>query len=322
MFRIKLCFLLVFLSAGNPLFAQKLVHVPSENYSDVDDHILTLAQKQFANTDSLAAELATFKKTHLKLRAVYRWVATNIVADVVGIKNPKKGIDKPNDVLKYKKATPLGYANLVNALCEKLSIPCEVVAGFSRTAYSPAGVVVKDPNHYWNTVKMYNKWYLLDAFMGSGTLDKKANVFTQKYNDIYFVPNPRQFILNHLPMRADKQYLDTLIDKKTFFSYPVVYNGFFQNGVYALTPADGNLKIKQGQTKKMSFKLIDSLIVDNIEIYDRKLKTKENVPFSQSGNIVSFTADFKKPKKQMADIFVNGKMVASYRLYMRKTDEE
>ena len=161
----------------------------------------------------------------------------------------------------------------------------------------------------------------MDATWGSGTVDKKGNIFTKKYNDNYFVVNPRQHILNHLPVKSDKQYLDTLVDKTTFFNYPQVYDDFFEMGIYALTPASAQLEITRGKKKNFSFKLLDSLIVDNVEIYDRKSRNKENIPFLQTDNLISFSCDFKKLKKQLIDIYVNNRLVATYRVIEKRDDK-
>lgn len=317
----KLAVLLFSIFISNTVLSQTLIHVPSQNYSDVDDFVMTLNGKKYASVDSIAAELSSFKKPHLKIRAIYRWVTNYVAFDCIGNKNPKKAIVKVDDVLLQQKATALGYANLVKALCDKMNIPCDVVAGYARTAYAKPGAILKTPNHFWNSVKIYNKWYIMDAAWGSGTIDKKGNVFSKKYNDNYFVANPRQYILNHLPVKSDKQYLDTLVDKSTFFNYPQVYDDFFEMGIYALTPNESVIKIVPGKKKNFSFKLLDSLIVDQIEIFDRKTKGKETVPFLQAGNYVTFSSDFKKLKKQLIDIYVNNRQVVTYRVIEKREEK-
>ncbi len=317
----KLSVLLFFLFVSSMLFSQTLIRVPSENYSDLDDYVLTLSQKKYSSIDSVVADLSLFKKPHLKMRAVYRWVTSYVAFDCAGNKNSKKAIVKIDDILKQQKATSLGYANLVKALCDKMNMPCEVVAGYAKSPYARVGAIIKKPNHFWNTIKIYNKWYIMDATWGSGTIDKSGNAFTKKYNDNYFVTNPRQYILNHLPVKSDKQYLDTLIDKKTFFDYPLVYDDFFEMGIYALTPAAGQLGLTPGKSKNFSFKLLDSLIVNNIDIYDRRTKDKEEVTFLQADNVVSFNYGFKKLKKQLIDIYVNGHLVATYRVLEKREEK-
>jgi predicted MarR family transcription regulator len=92
-------------------------------------------------------------------------------------------------------------------------------------------------------------------------------------------------------------------------------------GIYALTPADAQLELIPGKNKKFSFKLLDSLIVNSIEIYDRKTKDKEEITFLQTDNIVSFSYEFKKLKKQLIDIYVNSRLVATYRVLEKREEK-
>ena len=53
-------------------------------------------------------------------------------------------------------------------------------------------------NHAWNAVFIRGSWFLLDSTWGAGHLDKSRQ-YKAKFNEFYFLPNPRQFVSSHFP---------------------------------------------------------------------------------------------------------------------------
>jgi transglutaminase/protease-like cytokinesis protein 3 len=314
----KFFFILLFSAFIHPLFSQNYIRIPNLDYAEVDDYALTISGTTFNNVDSLIVHLTKFDKQHFKMRAIFRWVTENIAFDCYGNKHSNKAHIEANDVFKTHTAIAEGYANLLKMLCTKAGIPCEVVKGYFRNEYLIPGSIINRPNHFWNVVKLYNKWYLMDVTLASGRTDKSGKLFTKKFNDTYYAIHPRQMILTHLPLNGEKQYLDTIINTTAFFNFPQVHDGFYNLNIYALSPAKGVIEISENCTKNFSFKTMDSLTITHIELIESNSHQKKEISFIQKQNVISFGYDFKKSKKNVIDIYANGSQMASYVVISKK----
>lgn len=305
-------FIAVFISLSSN--AQTRIRVPVLDYSPMDEFAIKLSAQNIDNADTLASRIMReYDKPHFRLRVAFRWIAENIQYDV----RSKKPAASAQEVFRLRKANAEGFCNLLNVLCAKMKIQSETVPGFLRKGLLP-GKSLKKMNHCWNTVKLYNKWYLLDVTLASGFTEKKGRVFTKRFNDMYYALHPRQIILTHLPMNSSRQYLDTIVDRKTFFNFPEVYDAFFENGLYALTPADGIVELNNGQLKKFYFKTMDSLLVGKIEITEGKKSERIPVTFRQSDNVIQFDYLNSSKKKKSINIFLDGSLIATYLIVPEK----
>ena len=70
-------------------------------------------------------------------------------------------------VLKNRFAVCSGYANLYQALGEKMGLKSAVVIGYAKGLGYLVGNA-SDANHAWNAVRINNSWYLIDATWGAG----------------------------------------------------------------------------------------------------------------------------------------------------------
>lgn len=58
----------------------------------------------------------------MRVRAIFKWICTNIRFDTEAFWAEKSSYTKPKDVLKHKLATAKGYAELFTSLCEEAGI--------------------------------------------------------------------------------------------------------------------------------------------------------------------------------------------------------
>ena len=68
--------------------------------------------------------------------------------------------------------------------------------------------------HSWNSVNVYNQWYLVDCdWSARYYTSKDLRVENLRYtlNTFYFLTEPSRFIFTHLPDEAKWQLLDTPI---------------------------------------------------------------------------------------------------------------
>ena len=68
-----------------------------------------------------------------------------------------------------RKSICAGYSNLFKKLCDYSNIKCVIIEGYSK-GYNYNGEILKEPNHAWNAVKLYDKWELIDSTWGIETI--------------------------------------------------------------------------------------------------------------------------------------------------------
>ncbi|XP_071085904.1 uncharacterized protein [Haliotis cracherodii] len=159
------------------------------------------------SVEDLARYLSHEAKQDLeKVRAFYKWMALNICYDTESFLTKKHVYPSdPKSVLKYRISVCDGYAQLFEALCKVVSVPCYYVAGFSKgTTYDPSVPITEDSfvNHAWNIVCINGTWWPVDVTWGAGQMDK-SNRFVWNYNELNFLTDPDVFILAHYPYMED-----------------------------------------------------------------------------------------------------------------------
>jgi hypothetical protein len=95
---------------------------------------------------------------------------------------------------------------LISSFQSEAGIPVKKVSGFSKGyGYSPSKqfTLYTRTDHAWNAVQLEGKWYLLDSTWGAGHHDRKSNMFKKKFDDFYFLTDPKQFVSDHFPYMDD-----------------------------------------------------------------------------------------------------------------------
>ena len=153
-----------------------------------------------------------------KFRAIFTWVCLNISNNYELYSRNKKGRERCNTqaelsawyahfgremflkLLNDHSTICTGYAYLVRELALAAGIECVIVDGYGRT---PGTKLKKGfPNHNWNAVKLNGKWYLCDATWASGKIASDTKQFIARYNDLFFLMNPKLFNKNHTPLES------------------------------------------------------------------------------------------------------------------------
>lgn len=181
------------------------------DFTEIDQHVRLTPDSLETDIALLSQYLVAPAKSDLeKVRSIYRWLIWNISYDHKAYRDGNRRINRSNeDILKRKEAICWGFATLFKAMCEKIGISSEIISGYGRTS-SDTKPHLETPNHAWNSVKIEEQWYLLDATWDSGNLGNKG-AFELKYGYNYFLTPPKYFIVNHLPADPDWQLLDCSI---------------------------------------------------------------------------------------------------------------
>jgi len=254
-------FFLLFLSL-NPLVAQ--------NFELVDSKV-SLYPKHFASAEALATQIEKDFSTEIdKVRAIYKWLTLNIDYDIEAYYNGQSRIDFSysdqedlrrklaainthtiNQTLRTNKAICEGYAQTFRKISELVGIPSLFISGYSKSTIADIDNIPKQEDHAWNGVKINGKWYLLDATWGSGhTLGKD---WVQKFDDYYFLTDPDEFALTHLPKESGFLFTDKKITLEEFYATPIFKKAFSLNELQLLTPLKGKILVRSNDS--ITFKM-------------------------------------------------------------------
>lgn len=212
----------------------------AEMFAEIDASVAQIDAAIFADYSQLVAVIARKHKDDLCIvRSIYTWIATNISYDQRAYQNAQSiGSQDAIDVWKHRSAVCEGYANVFNAMCSAAGIESRLIKGYARDVADPQ---FNFPNHAWNSVMIEDKWYLVDVTWASVSNASSSMVnydLRDKYAkhklNYFFMTNPEELILTHLPEDPYWQLQNKYIDLATFsqgedFVKSALSNSFDQN---------------------------------------------------------------------------------------------
>ncbi|TDH28582.1 hypothetical protein EXU57_00450 [Segetibacter sp. 3557_3] len=204
----------------------------SQGVSAADRVALSIPKKDTYSTEGIS----NYVKSHFtsdsdRVRALFVWVANNIVYDVERLRtrSPLEKIPL-TDVLKSRRAVCQGYAELLVELFRTCNIKGVLVPGYTKVQDG----TIADLSHAWVAAQLNDKWYLFDPTWSSGMV--KDLQFTKRFTNRFYKVAPEEMIKDHMPF--DPMY--------QFLNYPVLYDEF----------NSGNAEIK---TSKPFFNYTDTI---------------------------------------------------------------
>jgi transglutaminase/protease-like cytokinesis protein 3 len=171
-------------NAKNPRLSQPIIpgnnpQVRQGNYQNLD-RLARRINYTGNSVPELAAILSKYAKTEAeKARIIYVWITHNINYDVASFLSGNYGDASPYVVLKNRLAVCSGYANLYQALAEKMGLKSAVIVGYAKGLGYLVGNS-SEANHAWNSVRINNSWYLIDTTWGAGVVNN--NQFQRQFN--------------------------------------------------------------------------------------------------------------------------------------------
>lgn len=183
--------------------AQELLD--NSKYMEIDSYVRSCPNSIKKDPDQLVSYLEKMVDTDLeKARALYVWLADNIIYDAKSINKNKFGDNTALGVLKSKKAVCEGYAKLFEFLGKKMGLNIRSVGGYSKNdvlqeSWDFEG---EEGDHAWNVIKINEEWRVFDATWGAGNGNDDARgrlVFTKEFSDNWFDLSPHEAIFSHYP---------------------------------------------------------------------------------------------------------------------------
>jgi transglutaminase/protease-like cytokinesis protein 3 len=324
--------LLLFFHLSAFLFFSFKVTAQNEkiNFSKIDSYAKSI--KGINDIGKLSKKLTAPFKTDLeKTRSIFRWITENIAYDTKEyhvtpdqssytklfntIDINKKNIYELYDekiatyVLKNKKGICAGYAALFKALCDSSKIKAEIVNGKAKNSTSQIGTAFKE-NHAWNAVYLDDKWQLVDVTWASGSCNDSVTMFIKKYDDSYFLTPPNKLILNHYPTDAKWFLMKNVPSEVQFYSYPLIFNGYFQNDISSFYPINGVIEGKTGS--KISFEIRSPTSDFDVSV---GTKTGSNeVKIKKQEKITTYEYTVTSDKEDVLTIYLNHEAIFDYRI--------
>lgn len=183
-------------------------------YTEVDIRI-TKANDSINSIGSLVKFIEiNFKDEEFKCRAIYKWIANTIEYDLNSMYTINLKVKKDEIVaaaIRDKKAICMGYAYVFDTICKLSGIKSEVIVGSTRQSWFP-----EPTGHAWNSVRINEKWYLVDPTWGSGAILNKK--FVKKLNDKYFLASGLSLRASHHPIDPIWQLNENVITLENFYN--------------------------------------------------------------------------------------------------------
>lgn len=190
-------------------------------YLLVDQQISKMPVRSSNSTENIAHYInSNFETADDKIRAVFYWTASNISYDLKNMfaddfnGTPQERITK---TLQSRKGVCIDYANVFNAIANKVGIKAVIVEGYTKQNGK-----VNSLAHAWCAAKIDGSWYLFDPTWASGGIINGR--FVSKINDSYFKVNPLKSVSSHMPFDYLWQFLNYPITNKDFYEGKIQIN--------------------------------------------------------------------------------------------------
>ncbi len=104
-----------------------------------------------------------------KVERIYEWITENIQYDYDKLTSRKTFVGtNPEKILKSRKGICSDYAELMNAMLDKIGIKSETIPGYTHNAHWHAGDTLFEEGHAWIAMQIEEEWYLADPTWDAG----------------------------------------------------------------------------------------------------------------------------------------------------------
>lgn len=294
------------------------------------------ANHAITDLDLLASRLTSpLPSETAKFRAIYRWVCNNITYDhamysrnkemrsqltgeALGDWNKNLRVKMFQQLARRRRTVCTGYAWLVKELAIRAGLTCVVVDGYGRNiSVNIGGEGV--PNHTWNAVRLEGQWHLCDPTWSAGVYDMSQGKFIQKFNDAYFLPDPRLFILTHYPLDPRWSIVSEIPPLRQFLDGPLLYSGALHYNVDPVRPETYQRTLSRGDTLVILFGM-KAMPADRIILFLNHTITSNAAmiePRESEAQQCKLTKRFPSRGNYKLDVMVNAEWVLSYNVIVK-----
>ena len=291
----------------------------------------------------LVSELTSSSQTNKqKCSAIFRWIADNISYNVrVGGRNRNYYVyEQPDNddtgriikplnlrvaetVLKRKMAICDGYARLFKTMCDNAGVPCEIITGYARTGWNSRKTGFAS-NHTWNAVYLDSGWHLLDVTWAAGYTNYSGDLFTQRYEERYFLTPPEQFVQDHYPEDVRWTLLKKTPVLNEFNLSPLRFIGYLKMGIHSFRPAKGVIEAAIGDS--IYFEADASVNQGLLEVVsgNRPIDTiwNDNEPVPMIGKKKNCFYKITEKTGDWLYVVCNGYVILRYKINIRRPENK
>ncbi|KAJ1916348.1 hypothetical protein H4219_003833 [Mycoemilia scoparia] len=253
------------------------------NWEKVDRHVELMKNiSSRVNPEGLALRHVArpFQTEIDKVRAVFMWVAQNIVFDMSLAMNDNEYFEQeePAEVLRRRLSRGPGFANLTNTMLSTLGIESSIVRGYLRQPNDRyQGPVLPIANHTWNIVCIDGESRIIDTACASAGHPLNSSGILDPW---FFLTSPKEIIYTHYPLLPQNQFLDPIISLPVFWLLPYVRPTYFMNKVKLLNLDFPLINLTDDEVKPLMISLSSEQLAVHaeIEFLDQNNKTTSKQP--------------------------------------------
>jgi transglutaminase-like putative cysteine protease len=172
-------------------------YLKNYDYSGVYEKVNNYNPLLSATKQEVVKKLISFgKNDHEKLYSIYIFLTLKIDYDYTYIRYYS------DETFKYRSGVCNGFSLLFVDLCRIAGFEAEKLSGLAKAAgyeikkyFYDTKEEYKKSNHAWNKVKLYGKWYLIEATWASC-------IRTDRAIKEYWLADPDLFVYSHLPLKS------------------------------------------------------------------------------------------------------------------------
>ena len=305
----------------------------AQQQNSIDGKIRSYSS-DFQSTKDLANLInASFNNDLDKARAVYTWIAMNVVYDTKALNKPQKlrfsyrsqeeleakkkqfREDLALKTLTKRKALCEGYSTLFQNLCHQMDIECEIVSGVARRMISEIGQPNLPSNHAWNVVKINGAWQLIDVTWAAGWVDYSKMKFHKEFSTDYFASDPDEFAMKHLPDNKKWLLTNKIKNNADFAAQPIPFKSYLGRNIKLIAPQNGTLNIVKSLGIQFSLKNVPS----NTEVayhFKREKYGQKVKPYTKSDTLKFNIYPNLKGRDELV-IYFNGEPALGYKVNVK-----
>jgi hypothetical protein len=296
------------------IFSQTLAELKAFDYRQADSIALHFPKKKFKTVNEIAAVLTEDLKTeHEKFRAIFRWITDNIEYN-----KSASNITDASKIVRKNKAVCQGFSNLLKEMCNTVNIPCDVIAGYTKTEVRDINKPLKKTDHAWNSVQLYGTWYLVDVTWATSKYNVVTHKYMKEFDEHYFLTSPQKFILDHFPEDKKFQFLDKLIKKSVFIKGPVYYADYFHFNIDNISLQKGAFKWHLNDTLKVYVTTNSTLKNAAVLVNEDKFVTPVDLKYDDKLKRYYFKYVFPLAVKSDFTIYLNGECISEYLINVKR----
>lgn len=298
----------IFLFFPFHIFSQTGLDIKNFDYSRADSIALHFPKKKLKTVSDVAKMLTQDLTTeHEKFRVIFRWITDNIEYNKTA-----QNIADADKVVRKNKAVCQGFSNLLKEMCTVVNIPCESITGYTKTEIADINRPLKKTDHAWNSVKLYDKWYLVDVTWATSKFNVVNHKFMKEFDEYYYLTPPEKFILDHYPKDKKYQFLAKPIKKSVFSKAPVYYADYFHMQFNSISPDKGAFKWKINKPIRIETQsatvLKDAAVLINADKFVTPVELKQDAATGK----YYFDYTFPAPGKIDFTVYFNGVCIVEY----------